>query len=216
MEESEEAFVLPGSGRVFDHGVDGIVELVVVHVEVHVFVPKSVFFANNEQLRNVESLEILFAVFHQFIWLIFGIEDSQFSEDSDVCSFQTHGLFQQVNHFFSNVEFLIVVDQFLQVIGMDHNVHAGHLSKFIFLSSHTSHAEFFPSLGGVCLFGSIYCLGVLLESDEAGGDFSVVFEIDEEDLGSFIELIVEAPVTDSLNISTIVSIDEGFQFSKFV
>ena len=148
-------------------------------------------------------MESVSEVFHQLFGVVLGIKDTQFSMDTDMGSVKSLGLLKEIDHFISDIILLISVDKFIQMIRVDNNVHTSRVGKLVFTSLDASKAKFLPGLGGVGLLGRFEGSIVLLQSDQARGDLSIVLKVDEDDLSSFIQLVSVASVTSSWEISAV-------------
>lgn len=89
---------------------------------------------------------------------------------------------------------LVVVDQFLQLISMHHNMETAHLGQPELLSIHTSKAHLFPSAGAVGLASTIHSSLVLAKVHKSGSQATKVGDVVVKQLGSFIHFLIIATV----------------------
>ena len=76
--------MVEGYRRVLNHNCDCLVELIVVRIKIDCLLPKHELLACSKKFCGVELLHIGFAVFHQFLRLVFGVENCQFSKDTNM------------------------------------------------------------------------------------------------------------------------------------
>ena len=136
-------------GGVVDHDVYGLVEFVVVRVQVDGFFPEHEFLAGSEKFGGVQLVHVRFAVLHQFLRLVLGIENGQFSEDADMSPLQSDSSLQHTHHFIRHSKSIVMLDKSFQFIRVDDDIHGGSVSELVLMSSNTSHADFSPGFGGV-------------------------------------------------------------------
>lgn len=150
----------------------------------------------------------MLAVFHESLRSVLGEKDTEFSEDTNVSSIESHAGFEQRDHFVLISELLVILRELFEVIRVDDDVETRDGGEFKLSSFNASHSEFLPSLGSVGFLGSVDSLLELFKSDEAGGDFSVVLGRDEEELSCFVEFFIVAAITDSLVVHGVRAGDE--------
>jgi hypothetical protein len=90
---------------------------------------------------------------------------------------------------------LVVLDQVFKMIWKNDNLHSTHVSCAEFLGTHASEANFFPYLGDISFLRSFKRCLVLLQLDEDLSKLLIVSNMLIEDFCSFVELIIEAPIT---------------------
>ena len=74
-------------------------------------------------------------------WLVLGIEDGQFGEHAHMGTLQTQGGLKEQNELLKVAAVLVVVDQLLKLVGVNHNVETAHLGQTEFLAIHTREAD---------------------------------------------------------------------------
>lgn len=92
-------------------------------------------------------------MFHEFFGFILGEQDSEFGIDTDVSPLEVHATFEETDNFVRNSESLIVSDEFVEVVGVDDDIHTSDGCESKFSSLDTGHAELFPGFGSVSLLG---------------------------------------------------------------
>mmetsp|Transcript_22405 Transcript_22405/g.19323 ORF Transcript_22405/g.19323 Transcript_22405/m.19323 type:complete len:254 (-) Transcript_22405:2155-2916(-) len=195
--------MLPSEGRMLNHNLNGLIKFIIVRVEENSLWPELVSFANTQKSGDIEILEMNSNVLQKSFRIVFGIQDTQFGINTNMGSIHVHGLFQETDHLIDTFIQFIIEDKLFKMVRMDDNVHTSSISDLVFTILNTSNAKLLPSLGGVGLLGGFEGSIVLLQSDQARGDLSIVLKVDKDDLSSFIQLVSEASVTSSWEISTV-------------
>jgi hypothetical protein len=142
-------------------------------------------------------------MFHQLLWLIFGIQNCKLSEYTDMSSLQTCSSLQYANHLICNSQWFIVSNQSLEFIRMNDDVHSSSTGELIFLSGNTCHTYLLPGLWRVRFFGSFNSLSELLKFDQAWSNFGIVFHYGIKLSCSFIQSWTKAFVSYFLTVSWI-------------
>ena len=65
--------MVKGNWGVVNHNSHCLVEFVVVRVKVDCLFPEHELLASSEQFGGIKFLHVSLAVFHKFLWLMFGI-----------------------------------------------------------------------------------------------------------------------------------------------
>jgi hypothetical protein len=131
-----------------------------------------------------------------------------------VSSLEAHSSFQKGDKFFPVAEFLVVLDNFFEVIGVDNNVLSTERSHSELFSTNTSETDRFPDLGNVSLLGGIVSGLVLLEHNIGLSKLVVVVNSLEEDFSRQVMSSIEATVTTCEDVSLVGLVDEGFKLSE--
>lgn len=158
----------------------------------------------------------MLAVFHKSFRSVFSEEDTQFGEDTDVSTIESHTSFKKRDHFIGITEFFVVLSQFFKVIRVNDDVKTSSGSELKFSGFNAGHGQFLPSLRGVSLLGGINSCLELFKSNEARSNLSVVLGSAEEVLSSFVVLFIVATVTNTLVVNGVRTRDEVFKISDLV
>jgi hypothetical protein len=103
-----------------NHDIDCIVRLIIVGMHVNSLTPEAHLFASSQDLEDIHLLEVLSAMFHDFLWLIVGVENCEFGEDPHMCSLHSQSVLKQLHHFFLSIVLLVLLDKrFKQVRNND-------------------------------------------------------------------------------------------------
>lgn len=94
---------------------------------------------------------------------------------------------------------MVVVDQLLQLVSVNHDVETAHLGKSELLSIHAGKAHLFPGAGAVGLTGAVHSSLVLPEVHQSGSQATKVGDVVVEQLGRVVHFLVIAAVTNLQN-----------------
>lgn len=123
---------------------------------------------------------------HQSLGLIFRIKDGELGEDTNMGSFQSDTSLQKTDHLIGDTQGLVMSDEILKFIRVDDDVHTSNIGKLVLLGSYTSHTKFLPCLWSVGLLGSLNGNIELLQMNQTGCDFRIVFDDSVQDFSSLI------------------------------
>ena len=84
-----------------------------------------------------EELQVLPHLF----WLVFGVQDGQLSEHAHVCPLLTQAGFHEGDDLLEEAPVLVVVDEFVQLVGVDNDVQAAHLCQTELPTIHAGEAN---------------------------------------------------------------------------
>lgn len=90
-------------------------------------------------------------MFAHLLRLVLGVQNAQLGEHAHVGAFQAESRFKQVNQFLKVATILVIVDQVLQLVGMDDYMQAAHLSETELLVVDAGEAHFLPCASAVGL-----------------------------------------------------------------
>ena len=90
-------------------------------------------------------------MFSEFSGLVLGVQDGQLGEHAHVGSFQTQGGLKQTHQLFEVTSLLIIIVQVFQLVSVNHDVKAAHLSESQLVVVDTSEANLLPSPGAAKL-----------------------------------------------------------------
>lgn len=127
-----------------------------------------------DELRDVEPLGVGPDVVHESVWLIFGVEDTEIGVNTVVGPLVAHTLLKELGELLVVAELLVVLDEVLEVVGLDYDVESTSGGGGELLGSDAGEADCLPDLWDVGLFGGLEGLDVLLQHDEDLGELLVV------------------------------------------
>jgi hypothetical protein len=184
-----------------NHGENCLIPLVIVLMEQNSFLPHLVHLARSNESWDNQLVGVGVDVIHESIWRVLGIHNTQVSVDTVVCSLESHALLKKGDKLLVETEFLVVLDEVLEVIWVDDDVETTEIGSSELLSSDASEADCFPNLWDISSLSSLISLGEIKKHDMDLGKFLVVADLGVKDFGSVEKLVVEASVTDYKNIS---------------
>lgn len=129
----------------FHHRENRIVELVVVDVEHDLFGVQGRFFACADDLGDVDPRPEEFEMLHGLLRLVLGVENREFGEHGHVCPLKTETRLHQCNEFVKEAVVLVLLDQFLQFLGMHNQIETANLSETEFSLVDTCLVDLFPN-----------------------------------------------------------------------
>ena len=88
-------------------------------------------------LWNIDSRPKQLKMLSHLRGLVLGVENGQLGEHAHVCPLQAQGSLHESDQLLKVPSVLVVVDQVLQFVGVDHNVQAAHLRQPKLLCIHT-------------------------------------------------------------------------------
>eukprot|EP00123_Amoebidium_parasiticum_P016952 comp23654_c0_seq1/m.40409 comp23654_c0_seq1/g.40409 ORF comp23654_c0_seq1/g.40409 comp23654_c0_seq1/m.40409 type:complete len:589 (+) comp23654_c0_seq1:220-1986(+) len=209
--------MLPGISGVLHHRQGCIVELVVVHVEEHQFLPQVRILGSTHNLGDVDTGPEELEVLHHLLGLVAGVEDCQLRKHAHVRTLQTKTGLQKGDDLIEVAPADVVVDQLLQLVGMDHNVQTGNLSQPELLGIHAGIAHLLPCAGAVCLAGAVDGGLELAQLDEGLGQPGKVADVVEQQPRCLVHARIEAAVANLLDLGQAVGAgDELLQVGQAV
>eukprot|EP00128_Syssomonas_multiformis_P005980 Colp12_sorted_trinity150504_noHs@23513 len=211
-----EAGVIPSLGGVLDHGKDSIVELVIVHIEEHKGVPQLSLLGSAENLGDVDTRPEELKVLHHLLRAVLGVEDGKLGEHTHVGTLKAKTSLEERDKLIKVAASLIVVDKLLKLVSVDNNVETANLGKAELLSVNAGIAHTLPGLGAVGLAGAVNGSLVLTEEHESGGELGEVRDVVVQKLGSLVHAIIEAPVTNKLDLCNVGAGDELLKIGQTV
>ena len=90
----QEQIIIEGRG-VLGHNLDCIVSLLIRHVQVDRRFEQTSTLASTDNLGHIELAEEDLAVLHDLFWDVLGVENTKFSEDTNVSILETKALLEQ-------------------------------------------------------------------------------------------------------------------------
>ena len=111
---------------------------------------------------------------------------------------------------------LVKVDEALELVSVDDNVETTDLGEAELLGLDAQKVDLLPDLGRVGLAGGVDGSLVLLQLDEDRREARIVGNVVEEDLGSLIETVVVAAVTDGLDLRNVGHVDKLLEVREAV
>jgi hypothetical protein len=222
-----EVALAPRLGRVRHHGQHGVVVLLVLVVQEDQFGPEVGLLRRSQHFGDVNARPEQLQVFAHLRRLVFRVEDRQFGEHAHVGALQTQRRLQQPDQLLEVAAVLVVVDEVLELVGVDHDVHAAHLRQAELLGVDAREAHLLPGARAVGLAGAvdgslpkIYVLLKtqrkfqhsahleLLQMDQRDRQPSEIRDVVVEQLGRVVHFIVETPVSDFLYVCVVGTADE--------
>jgi hypothetical protein len=94
-------------------------------------------------LGDVDSRPEELEMFSHLGRLVLGVEYGQFGEHAHVCPLQAEGRLEEGDQLVEEAKVLVVVDEFLKFVSVDHNVETTDLSETEFLRVHTSKTDLY-------------------------------------------------------------------------
>jgi hypothetical protein len=119
----------PGIGGMLHHGKNSIIKLVIVDVEHDLFGMQVRLLTRPNDFGYIDSRPKQFEMFHRLLRLVFRVEDGEFSEHGHMRSLKTQSSFHQCNQFVKEAVVFVLMDEFLQFLGMDNQVETADLSE---------------------------------------------------------------------------------------
>mmetsp|Transcript_10474 Transcript_10474/g.36145 ORF Transcript_10474/g.36145 Transcript_10474/m.36145 type:complete len:1393 (-) Transcript_10474:82-4260(-) len=188
--------------------------LVVRAVQPRQGLPVLLGLAGPDELWNVDLVREQLQVLHQLVELVLGVQNSQLGEDSHVRALQSEASLHEGDELLVLAPALVELADVLQVIGVHDDAQAAELSEPVLLLLHAGKADLLPGLGRVGLARGLHGGLVLLELHESAGEPSPVGQAREDDLGRLEDSLVEAAITDRLEVDARGSNDELLQLSQ--
>mmetsp|Transcript_31357 Transcript_31357/g.52888 ORF Transcript_31357/g.52888 Transcript_31357/m.52888 type:complete len:467 (-) Transcript_31357:1669-3069(-) len=203
LDDLLEEEVLPGLDRVVDHGEGGVVVVLEVDVEVGELEPLVVLLADADDLGDghagVEETDVL----HELLGLVLGVEDGELSEHADVGALHVETSLDEGDELLKVAALLIVVDDLVELLGVDDDVETTDLSRAELLGIDAGSADLLPGAEVVGLAGGLDSAAKVVELDERGGKTGKVADVVEERLGGLVESLSKAAVTDLLDLGVV-------------
>jgi len=83
-------------------------------------------------------------VFHRFLRLVFRVENGEFCKHGHMSSLKTQSSFHQSNQFVKEAIVFVLLDEFLQFLGMDNQIKTTDLRETEFSLVDTRLVDLFP------------------------------------------------------------------------
>mmetsp|Transcript_24893 Transcript_24893/g.54285 ORF Transcript_24893/g.54285 Transcript_24893/m.54285 type:complete len:569 (-) Transcript_24893:1135-2841(-) len=153
---------------------------------------------------------------HDLIRNMLGVKNTKLSKDTNVSILKAKTLLKQRNKVGKVAEIGVEGNNFVNMVGVFDNLETAGSSKAELLGPEASEAHSLPSRDIVRLGSSSDSLAVLLQIDVAKSKLRVVVDTGEEDLGCMVQALVEASVTNVLNVGNVRSGNELFHLREVV
>mmetsp|Transcript_53199 Transcript_53199/g.78974 ORF Transcript_53199/g.78974 Transcript_53199/m.78974 type:complete len:423 (+) Transcript_53199:745-2013(+) len=212
----QEVLEIKANGRVIDHGLQCLVEVLGEAVQENSLGPVAALGASSQHLRHLEALGVSLDVVHQGRGAVLRVHDSEGAEDALVGV----GLLKQNAFFQEHDEFLVVAktfvseDELVQVIGLDDDVQTRNAGEVEFLVLHAGLVDLLPGEDTVGLLGGVDSILELGQGEVARGEALVVADVGEQQLGCLVHLVVEQAVSANLNARDVGLTDELLEIAE--
>ena len=147
-----ELALLPGVRGVAHHGDDGVVELLVLVVQEDQLGPQVCLLGRPQHLGDVDAGPEELQVLPHLLGLELGVEDGQLGEHAHVGALQAQRRLQQGDQLLEVAPVLVVADELLQLVSVDHDVQAADLGQPELLAVHARKAHLGRHQAGRLLF----------------------------------------------------------------
>ena len=124
----QEEIVVP-SRRTLHHYLDGIVVLLVGHVQVHSRGEQTRSFAGTDNLANVKLAEEHLAMLHDLVRNVLGVQNTKLSKDTNVSILKAKTLLKERNKVGKVSKIRVVRNNFVNMIGVLDNLETARSSK---------------------------------------------------------------------------------------
>ena len=135
----------PSVNRMFHHCKNSIVKFVIVNEEHDLFSMQCRFFTGTNDFRNINPRPKELEMFHGLLRFVFRIENCEFGEHGHMSTFKTKASFHQCNEFVEESIVLVLLNQFLQFLGVDNQIKTTNLSETEFSLVDTCLVDMFPN-----------------------------------------------------------------------
>lgn len=167
------------------------------------FRPHLVLLASTHELRDQESLGVSADVVHQPCRGVLCKEDSQISVNTVVGPLKAHSDLEEGDELFPVPEFLVMLDQFFQVIRVNNDLLPAEAGHSELLGSHTGEADALPHLGYVSLLGGVVCGLVLFEHHVGLSELLIVVNTLVKNLRRHVQPGIKAAISTLLEVGLI-------------
>jgi len=134
----------PSIGGMFHHSENGIIKFIVMDVKHDLFSMQMCLITRPNDLGNINSRPEQFEMFHRFLRLVFGVENGEFSKHGHMSSLKTQSSFHQGNQFVKEAIVFVLLDEFLQFLGMNNQIKTTDLSETEFSFIDTRLVDLLP------------------------------------------------------------------------
>ena len=114
-----------------------MIPLIIMLVKLHSLWPHLLLLTSSNKLRDVESTMMASDVVSKSVWLMLSVHDTEVGADTIMSSLVIETLLKKTDELIIVAELFVVLDEVLQVIGLDNDVESASLSKVELLSSNT-------------------------------------------------------------------------------
>ena len=211
-----ELLVVPGVLGTLDNGQGGVVELVVVVVAEDQLGPQVCFLAGTDHLGHVHSGPEDLDVLHQALRVVLGQGNTKLGEHTHVSTLKAETLLEQADEFVEVSVVLVVLDKFLQLLGINNQVKTANLGKAEFLLANTGSMNLLPDLDVVGLAGTVNSSLVVAKVNQGGGKLGPVGNAAEENLGSLVQALFVSLVTRFFNVGDVGGSQEVLKLGQLV
>ena len=212
----EEVVLLVGGSAVLDDGAESHIEVLSLLVQIEGLVPHAGVLASANGLGGLHTAPVDLEVLHDLLLSVLGVEDGGLGEDSGVGILQSETLLHDLHELLVETSLLVGGHQGLEVIGGGNNVQSASLGQLVLLGSQTSLVDLLPGADVVGLLGGVHGLAVLLQADVGGGELGHVVHVLEENAGSLVHLLVEAAVSNDLDLGHVGSADQLLELAQAI
>src|SRR2546423_2057090 len=143
-------------------------------------------------------------MFHGLLWFVFSVENGKFGEHSHMRPFETKASFHQRNQLIKKSIVFILLNQLLQLFGMDNQIETTDLSKSEFSLVDTGLIDVFPYFGRVRLTCTVDRILVFAEMDQCRCQPSPVGNTCEEDFSCLIQFLVVTFLADIQDLQLVM------------
>src|ERR1700738_4974554 len=149
---------------------------------------------------------------HRLLWLFLSVQDGKLSEHRHVSTLKPETRFHQRDEFVKESIVFILLDEFLQLFGVDNKIETTDLSETELSLVNACLVDLLPDpvismvlqalLCGVGFAGTVHGILVLAEMDQCRRQSSPVGDTRKENLGSLVQFFVVAFLADIKNLKS--------------
>lgn len=126
------------------HGENSVIKFVIVDVEHDLFGMQVRFLTRPNDLGYIDSRPKQLEMLHRLLRLVFRVEDGEFSEHGHMRSLKTQASFHQRDQLVKEAVVFVLMDEFLQFLGMDDQVETANLGETEFSLVNTRLVDVLP------------------------------------------------------------------------